>query len=1246
MDSEDCGSGDVCLPLQTVLAATLAPHLSPPYNSIDQLLTQAATNAAETIAAATNTFDANFVLQLPATDSGTSVGVSRGASSCTSYVPLLPCLNAPGCSDGSGGAASPSALCTPAASYGVAAPPSGNFSYSKSPWLVPVAGTVGAMLPPPSTSGSDSRHGRNVAVVAPSLVTGTPQTHVAVRQTHEFDAARAEDDALATWGMDDRGALRDWNEEWQCVRTLDVGTDDDGSARVARARANAKVLTDFVDAATQGCIAIVGGHITPLNGAEDPRAHVWVFNGIFYSLALDAATKGKERRARAVARAAGGPHASLSPGPLDDVASLASPNHDLQGVRALQAADIEGLHTLATAVVSYAGHRLVAQSIIPGILQADTASHLVYGSSDNGASIASEPRMHALMQRAAAKLRIAERVVTPLGRSALPLDGETAIGHPNVSSSDRFAGDAKSAARFDVATPLCGPIECKGIRGSDGRLYCLDLVRMTPRDPVYYDARRSAAVISGVVDEEEILEGGGYTALLRPELLDAFDVYRATAEGSAWLASRVAGDALTSATSEMASVRSSMVGGTGAPLARDEARSVSSTDQDDAQRLLAPLAFNVNVFTRFASLCLPPEIVAADEAALRLVSTFLVERVLPAVLLDIRRPSGSLSAVPGDGITLTKLLHARGVNVRYLGRLAAMAAARDNAGTIAPFVLEMLETEIVARVARRILDALLRDIPACRDAPAITIATFLNALLGSPTLLATATESAANVVWPTLTAPAASTMVPSSSASLLPLLPGGNKRASAGGKLKRARGDAAVIAGVDVGGRTSPALAPPGTTPPTVGGIPMSVVATVVRTTGGLSIPVPRVTYPANDVAPVASAARCALEAEGFGQESLWADIAAGAQAHFGYASLQLWNVGQPSTAPAASSPSATSAEADSNDLIAGRRNKTALLRRLCQRCGLQIAARTYDYNTTAPFVPEDILGFAPIVKSSMPSSVLPEADTLIAIGRATAARGDLKSSFEYVSQAVSLNFNVAGGPLAPGMGDACGALASILWHVGDAGAAILQQARALALHTALSGGDSLDAAHAHVELGVYYAELGATSAAVRHLTAAVAIMSSAGSADHPELAGAYLRLGTALLDAHHLPGSIAALNEAVHRSRWDAQTAGAALSALGLAYSLLGKFKEALQCARSAFGVYRERGPEAAPLADDAERWMRAFTQRAVDLERAAIAFQSGSAAALLEHRATGEGNTTEPTGAVVGGHVPAREPRRGGKK
>ncbi|POM61045.1 Eukaryotic translation initiation factor 3 subunit, partial [Phytophthora palmivora] len=168
---------------------------------------------------------------------------------------------------------------------------------------------------------------------------------------HTYDLNRAEDELCATYGMDERGVLRDWNEEYQCCRELPTDSLKD---EVVRARVMYKIVTEFVEAATQGAVAIVEGNIPPINPMDDKSAHVYVFNNIFFSVSID----GKSTK-----DAAGGEENAYS-----------AANRDLQGVKAFNEADVHGLHTLATTVVDYLGVRVIAQSLIPGILMGDAAS--------------------------------------------------------------------------------------------------------------------------------------------------------------------------------------------------------------------------------------------------------------------------------------------------------------------------------------------------------------------------------------------------------------------------------------------------------------------------------------------------------------------------------------------------------------------------------------------------------------------------------------------------------------------------------------------------------------------------------------------------------------------------------------------------------------------------------------------------------------------------------------------------------
>ena len=53
--------------------------------------------------------------------------------------------------------------------------------------------------------------------------------------------------------------------------------------------------------------------------------------------------------------------------------------------------DVPGVYTLMTVNIDIRGQKIIAQSIIPGVLQGENASTLVYGSVNNGASIAAAP---------------------------------------------------------------------------------------------------------------------------------------------------------------------------------------------------------------------------------------------------------------------------------------------------------------------------------------------------------------------------------------------------------------------------------------------------------------------------------------------------------------------------------------------------------------------------------------------------------------------------------------------------------------------------------------------------------------------------------------------------------------------------------------------------------------------------------------------------------------------------------------
>lgn len=152
------------------------------------------------------------------------------------------------------------------------------------------------------------------------------------------------------------------------------------------------------------------------------------------------------------------------------------------------AVDVEGLHTLGTVVVDYRGYRITAQSIIPGILEREQEQSVIYGSVDFGKSVLSNEKYLELMNVAATHLKIL----------------------PHHVLNDK-----------DEAVELCSAVECKGIIGNDKRHYILDLLKTFPPDVNFQ--KHPDIVLSKRMQEMGFpIEHKHKLNVLRQELLDSF----------------------------------------------------------------------------------------------------------------------------------------------------------------------------------------------------------------------------------------------------------------------------------------------------------------------------------------------------------------------------------------------------------------------------------------------------------------------------------------------------------------------------------------------------------------------------------------------------------------------------------------------------------------------------------------------------------------------------------------------------
>ncbi|GLT84166.1 hypothetical protein SLE2022_024130 [Rubroshorea leprosula] len=890
---------------------------------------------------------------------------------------------------------------------------------------------------------------------------------------HKRDAARAEDALTLSYGSELIGMQRDWNEELQSCREFPHTNPQE---RILRDRALYKVTSDFVDAAISGAVGVINRCIPPINPTDPECFHMYVHNNIFFSFAVDAdleqvsrkhasdsnsniqgrnASRGSsEKLSNEILHGDGlvpseekfcglnvvgdsvmesSPGSSETPLAESEQATYASANNDLKGTKAYQEADIPGLYNLAMAIIDYRGHRVVAQSVLPGILQGDKSDSLLYGSVDNGKKICWNEDFHSKVLEAAKRLHLKEHTV---------FDG----------SGNVFK--------------LAAPVECKGIVGSDDRHYLLDLMRVTPRDANYTGP-------------------GSRFCILRPELIAAFcqaqGAERANGKpkpvGEATVSEKPPkGASVEEPTRTEANVAANSYGHQDATTGgkvnmNPEECGLSSTQSFEE------ILFNPNVFTEF-KLAGSQEEIAGDEENVRKASAYLLDIVLPKFIQDLC----TLEVSPMDGQTLTEALHAHGINVRYIGKVA-------NGTKHLPHLWDLCTNEIVVRSAKHILKDVLRDTEDHDIGP--TISHFFNCFFGNGQAVGVRTTS---------------TMQP-----------------------KTPKKDQAVH---QSSGRSSKGHA---------------------KWKGR------------------ASSRKNTSSYMNISSETLWSDIQEFSKVKY---------------------------EFELADGARSRAKKMSVLRNLCQKVGITIAARKYDFNAATPFQTSDILDLQPVVKHSVP--VCSEAKDLVEMGKVQLAEGMLSEAYTLFSEAFSILQQVT-GPMHREVANCCRYLAMVLYHAGDMAGAIMQQHKELIINERCLGLDHPDTAHSYGNMALFYHGLNQTELALRHMSRALLLLSLSSGSDHPDVAATFINVAMMYQDIGKMNTALRYLQEALKKNERllgeeHIQTA-VCYHALAIAFNCMGAFKLSHQHEKKTYDILVKQLGEEDSRTRDSQNWLNTFKMRELQM-------------------------------------------------
>ncbi|PHT60200.1 Clustered mitochondria protein [Capsicum baccatum] len=164
---------------------------------------------------------------------------------------------------------------------------------------------------------------------------------------------------------------------------------------------------------------------------------------------------------------------------------------------------------------------------------------------------------------------------------------------------------------------------------------------------------------------------------------------------------------------------------------------------------------------------------------------------------------------------------------------------------------------------------------------------------------------------------------------------------------------------------------------------------------------------------------------------------------------------------------------------------KIPVVRNLCRKVGVTVAARKYDLVSAAPFQASDIMNLQPVVKHSIPVSS--EAKDLVETGKAQLAEGLLSEAFTLFSEAFTILQQVT-GPMHREVANCCryGNMALFYHGLNQTELALRHMSRALLLLGLSSGPDHPDVAATFINVAMMYQDIGKMDTALRYLQEAL----------------------------------------------------------------------------------------------------------------------------------------------------------------
>eukprot|EP00934_Nitzschia_sp_Nitz4_P006538 Nitzschia sp. Nitz4//scaffold3_size479765//48133//52644//NITZ4_000019-RA/size479765-processed-gene-0.47-mRNA-1//1//CDS//3329550515//6528//frame0 len=306
-----------------------------------------------------------------------------------------------------------------------------------------------------------------------------------------------------------------------------------------------------------------------------------------------------------------------------------------------------------------------------------------------------------------------------------------------------------------------------------------------------------------------------------------------------------------------------------------------------------------------------------------------------------------------------------------------------------------------------------------------------------------------------------------------------------------------------------------------------------------------------------------------------------------------------------------------------------ALLRRVCQRTGVRLAAKDYvlggkclcNADSTGgqliasfPISALDVVDVVPLMKHSAahgegfvpcglgPTTGLPPLHISLPDARATLEAAHVQHSGRALSRALdlaqeacALYQRVTEAPAHPGVVRCLDLMASILFDAGEPAHAAANAVKGLGLAVQISGFDSPSIIGTHLVVFQMLVTAGQLPRAVKHLRAAIYLMELLGGPHHVEISNAYHKVGTVY---HGLGDFVTALKfyqVAASRQSADRLLEGMISKSTAVVLAGLGEFKTAVETEKRAYQVFSALLGENHQLTKTSDATLKKFMTAAV---------------------------------------------------